>query len=93
MLKYKLFWLELLIKFKKTHSEDPKINIKLNIENINNIELKKLAQYWKKIMFKYDFGNSLEKLLFFKLLLNQLLETENLYNIIKDVNSSKNKKV
>lgn len=42
-------------------------------------------------MFKYAFGSILEK---FELFLgNQFLETENLYKIVKDINSNKNKKV
>lgn len=59
------------------------------------MELKKLAQYWKKSIFKYDLGNNLLKLLLLKflLLLNQFLETENLYKIINEVNSNKNKNV
>lgn len=68
----------------------------LNIENIINIELKKLAQYWKKIIFKYDFGNNLSKVFLFLLkklfFSNQFLETENLYKINKEFNSNKNKK-
>lgn len=69
----------------------------LKIENNNKTELKKLDQYWKNIIFKYDFGNNLlNKFLFLlkKLLfLNQYLETENLYNINKELTSIKNIKV
>ena len=69
----------------------------LNMENINNIELKKLAQYWKKIIFKYALGNKRSKVLEFllkKLFLgNQFLETENLYKINNEFNSKTNKKV
>lgn len=64
----------------------------MNIENIISIELKKLAQYWKNNIFKYDFGNNLLKFDLF-LISNQFLETENLYKIIKDVTSKENKKV
>ena len=43
-------------------------------------------------MFKYDLGITLENFkLFF--LSNQTLDTENLYKIIKEVNSNTNKKV
>lgn len=61
------------------------------------MELKKFAQYWKNNMFRYDFGNNLSNVLEFlekkSFFGNQFLDTENLYNINKEFNSSKNKKV
>lgn len=90
MYKYWLLTLELFIISKNPHSKEPKINITLNVENIINIELKKLAQYWKNIMFKYDLGKTLLNVF---LLLNWCLETENLYNIVSEINSNINKNV
>lgn len=69
----------------------------LKIENIIIIELKKLAQYWKKIIFKYDLGSNLSKVFLFLLkklfFSNQVLETVNLYKINSEFNSNKNKNV
>lgn len=84
------------MKFKKNHSDDPKIKIKLKIENIIKTELKKLAQYWKNNIFKKFFEKFFFIKLFFskkKFFLNQNLETENLYNINKELTSNKNKNV